>query len=106
MINQLLITDLFGQQKNALVVSIVKYCQLCFPKIFFFSSLCGELPLHTADQPLAAQSDTKPLQGHHLFSSIVAIMDNFLEDGKLDKIGTLYCTKVYHHFKLNEQRYK
>lgn len=84
--------DLFGLQKSALVASTVRCCQLCSPKIFFFSSLFGVLPPHTADQPPAAQSDTQPLRGHHLFSSLVAIMGNFLEDEKLYKVGTMYCT--------------
>lgn len=92
MITHFSVTDLFGQQKSALVASTVRCCQLCSPKVFFSSSLCGEPPLHTAYQPPAAQSDTQPLQGHHLFSSIVAIMDNFLEDEKLSKICTMNCT--------------
>lgn len=92
MITHFSVTDLFGQQKSALVASTMRCCQLCSPKVFFSSSLCGEPPLHTAYQPLAAQSDTQPLQGHHLFSSIVAIMDNFLEDEKLRNICTMNCT--------------
>lgn len=93
MVRHLSITDLSRQQHNALVASTAKSGQHCSATEFFFFSLCRALLPHPADLPPAAQSDTQPLQGHHLFSSIAAIMDNFLESGKLDKhrLAVLYC---------------
>lgn len=82
-------TDLSGQPVPALVASTVWCCQLRFPTFSSSVFLCEELPLQTAYQPLVAQSDTWPLQGRHLFSWIVALMDNFLVDEKLYKFYNL-----------------
>lgn len=79
----LMVTDLSAQHKHALFAPTVKYCPLCSPKTSSFFSLWAGLPLHAADQPPAAQSDTQPRWGHHLFSSVVEIMDNFLWNRKL-----------------------
>lgn len=88
-------TDLSGQPRRALVASTERYCQLHSPKFPSSVFLCGELPLHTAYQPPAAQSDTWPLQGHHLFSSKVALMDNFLVDEELYKSFTVYYSVLW-----------
>lgn len=89
-------TDLPGQPAWALVASRTPCCQLRCPNFFSSAFLCGELPLHTACQPPVAQSDTWPLQGHHLFSSTVVLMDNFPADEKLYKSCTVYYAVLWH----------
>lgn len=92
--------DLSGQPVRALVASTEWCCQLRSPKFSSSVFLCGELPLHTAYQPPVAQSGTWPLQGCRLFSSIVALMDNFLVDENLYKF--VQSIIHYHGFQSNE----